>query len=82
MTPDAYIEYPERDEIFLVSDGTLQDRVSNGPYATLHARAPAVVYDDRIVLMGRIDSLDLDWLSVIRFTTTDPPLIVSEALFL
>ncbi len=82
MTPDAYIEYPERDEVFLVSDGTLQERVSNGPYATLHAHAPAVVYDDRVVLMGRIDALDLDWLSVIRFTTSDPPLIVSETIFL
>lgn len=82
MSPDAYVEYPERNEVFLVSDGTLQERVANGPYATLQAHAPALVYGDRVVLMGRIDALDLDWLSVIRFTASDPPLIVSETLFL
>jgi hypothetical protein len=81
MTPDGYIEYPEDDAAFFVSDGTLQQRVSNGPYETLHAHAPRLVYGDRVVLMGRIDALSLDWLSVIRFTTSGDPLIVSETIF-
>jgi hypothetical protein len=82
MAPDGYIEYPERDEVYFVSDGTLQQRVSNGPYTTLHAHAPRLVYDDRIVLMGEIDALSLNWLSVIRFTTSGDPLIASETIFL
>jgi hypothetical protein len=81
MTPEGFIDYPEDDEVFFVGDGPLQQRVSNGPYTTLHAHAPKLVYDDRVVLMGRIDALSLNWLSVIRFTTTGEPLIISETIF-
>lgn len=81
MTPDGYVQYPEDEKMFFVSDRTLQWRVTNGPYGTLRAHAPAIVYDDRVVLMGTIDAQGVDWLSVIRFTEDDPLRIVSETIF-
>jgi hypothetical protein len=81
MTADGYIQYPEDNMTYLVSDGTLQTRVTNGPYSTLHALAPMTVYDNWIVLSGRIDSLTMNWLSVVRFTSSGDVRIISESIF-
>lgn len=82
MTTDGYIQYPEDNSIYRVSDGTLQERVTNGPYDTLHTVAPMTVYDNWIVLSGRIDSMSLDWLSVVRFTSSGDLKIMSETIFI
>ena len=81
MTTDGYIQYPEDNTIFRVSDETLQERVTNGPYDTLHTVAPMTVYDNWIVLSGRIDSIGLNWLSVVRFTSGGDVKIMSETIF-
>lgn len=81
MTAGGYVQYPEDNMIYRVSDGTLQARVTNGPYSTIHALAPMTVYDDRIVLSGRIDSMSLNWLSVVRFTAGGDVRIMSETIF-
>ncbi len=46
---------PDFDRTSRVSDGTVQERFSNGPYSTVEVLAPAVVDEDRVVVMGRID---------------------------
>jgi hypothetical protein len=82
MTADGYIEYPHDDTVFRVSDGTLQERVTNGPYDTLQTVAPMTVYDNWIVLSGRIDSMSLNWLSVVRFTPSGDVKTMSDTIFL
>jgi hypothetical protein len=82
MTAYGYIEYPHDDTIYRVSDGTLQERVTNGPYDTLQTVAPMTVYDNWIVASGRIDSMSLNWLSVVRFTPSGDVKIMSETIFL
>jgi hypothetical protein len=82
MTTDGYIEYRHDNTIYRVSDGTLQERVTNGPYDTLQTVAPMTVYDNWIVLSGRIDSMSLNWLSVVRFTSSGDVKIMSETIFL
>lgn len=82
MTDDGVVVYPEQGWTFSVTDRSLQDRVTNGPYATLHTLDPKLVYENRIVLAGRIDSMDLPWLSVVAFTETGDVEIVSETIFL
>jgi hypothetical protein len=80
MTADGYIQYPEDDTIYRVSDKTLQARVTDGPYSTLHALEPMTVYDNWVVLSGRIDSFSLNWLSVVRFTSSGEVRIISETI--
>lgn len=82
MTADGYIQYRHDDAIYRVSDGTLQERVTNGPYDTLHTLAPMTVYEDWVVLSGRIDSMSLNWLSVVQFTPSGDVRIMSETIFL
>lgn len=81
MTDHGVVEYPEDDLSFSVTDGSVQDRVTNGPYDTLHTFDPKLIYGDRIVLTGRIDSLDLAWLSILDFTRTGEVEIVSETIY-
>ncbi|MCP3855180.1 MAG: hypothetical protein GY745_10105 [Actinomycetia bacterium] len=80
MTDDGFIEYWEQGWVFSVADRSLQDRVTNGLYDTLRTFDPMLVYVDRIVLSGRIESLSLTWLSVVRFTRTGDVRIVSETI--
>lgn len=82
MTTDGYIQYRDENTIYSVSDGTLQERVTNGPYGTLRTIAPMTVYDDWIVLSGTIDSMSLNWLSVVRFTSNGDVKIMSETIFI
>ena len=82
MTDDGFIEYWEEGWVFRVADRSLQDRVTDGPYDTLRTFDPMLVYVDRIVLSGRIDSLNLTWLSVVRFTSSGDVRIVSETIYL
>ena len=82
MTAAGYIEYRHNNTIYRVSDGTLQGRVTNGPYDTLQTVAPMTVYDNWIVLSGRIDSMSLNWLSVVQFTSSGDVKIMSETIFL
>jgi hypothetical protein len=82
MTADAYVAYVEEGWRFEIADGSLQTRISNGPYDSLEDLDPMVVYQDRVVLTGRINSLNLPWLSVIRFTSSGDVKIVSENIFL
>lgn len=82
MVEDGYVEYAEEGWRFELDDGSLQDRVSNGPYDTIENHHPMLVYKDRIVLTGRVNSVGVDWLSVIRFTTTGDVKVISETLYL
>lgn len=82
MTDDGFIEYWEEGWVFSVADGSLQNRVTNGPYSTLRTVDPMLVYVDRIVLSGRIESMNLTWLSVVRFTRAGDVRIVSETIYL
>lgn len=82
MTENAYVEYPEEGVRVEVADGSLQHRISTGPYGTLENLDPMVVYEDRIVLTGRIDELSIPWLSVVRFTVVGDVKIVSETIYL
>ena len=82
MTEDAYVEYPEEGWRFEVADGSVQDRVMNGPYASLEEFSPMMVFDDRIVLTGRVGSVSVRWLSVLHFTSTGDVKIISETLYL
>ena len=82
MTDDGFIEYWEQGWVFSVADRSLQDRITNGPYDTFRTFDPMLVYVDRIVLSGRIESLNLTWLSVVRFTTSGDVRIVSETIYL
>jgi hypothetical protein len=82
MTDDGFIEYREQGWVFSVADRSLQDRIANGPYDTLRTVDPKLVYVDRIVLSGRIESLDLTWLSVVHFTSSGNVKIVSETIYL
>lgn len=82
MVDAGHVEYAEQGWRFDLEDGSLQDRVSNGPYESMENYAPMLVYEDRIVLTGRVDSVDVGWLSVIRFTTHGDVKIISETIYL
>lgn len=82
MTDAGVVVYPEEGWTFSVTDGSLQDRVTNGPYSTSRTLDPMLIYGDRIVLTGRIDALDLAWLSILKFTRTGEVKIISETLYL
>jgi len=81
MTSNAVFEYHEQGWTFNVADGSLQSRITDGPYDTLRTFEPMMVYNERIVLAGTIDSEEVDWVSVIRFTPRGEVKIVSETLF-
>jgi hypothetical protein len=81
MTQDAYVEYPEQGMRFEVADGSLQARVTNGPYASMVEYEPLMVFDDRVVLTGQVGP-SIRWLSILRFTTTGDVKIVSERIYL
>ena len=78
MTDDGYVEYVEGDWTFYVTDGSLQQRISNGPYSTFQFVGPMVVYDDRVVSFGMVSSYEVTWLSVIHFTKNGEVKIISE----
>jgi len=82
MTEYAVFEYFEQGETYSVADGSLQARISAGPYDTMRLFVPQMVYGNRIVLTGTVDAVGVKWLSVIRFTTVgDKVLIDKETLF-
>jgi hypothetical protein len=71
MTADGYVVMPGENLTLLVSDGTLQKRVESiAAYSTLHALDPMFVHQDWIAVAGRIDSMNLDWLIVLEFTSS------------
>ena len=78
MTDDGYVEYVEDDRTFYVTDGSLQRRISNGPYSTFQFVGPMVVYDDRVVSFGAVSSYGVNWLSIIHFTENGEVQIISE----
>jgi hypothetical protein len=80
VTDDGFVEYPAQGWLFNAADGTLQDHITNGPYETLRTLDPMLVHDDRIVLTGVIDSMSVNWISVVRFTTAGDLAIISETL--
>ena len=82
MVEDGYVEYPEEGWRFSLIDGSLQERVSNGPYDSMENYGPMMVFDDRNVLTGRVNAVGVRWLSVIRFTTAGEVKVVSETLYL
>ena len=82
MVEGGHVEYAEQGWRFDLEDGSLQDRVSNGPYDSIRTYAPMLVYEDRIVLTGRVDSIDVEWLSVVRFTTSGEVKVISETIYL
>ena len=71
MTADGYVVMPGENLTLLVSDGTLQQRVESvAAYSTLHTLDPMFVHQDWIAVAGRIDSMNLDWLIVLEFTSS------------
>ena len=78
LTDDGYVEYVEDDWTFYVTDGSLQRRISNGPYSTFQFVGPMVVYDDRVVSFGTVSSYGVNWLSIIHFTENGEVRIKSE----
>ena len=78
MTDDGYVNYVEGDWTFYVADGSLQDRITNGPYDTFEFVGPMVVYDDRVVSFGTVSGPGVSWLSVIHFTESGDLRIISE----
>ena len=82
MIDTGYVEYLEQGSRFNVADGSLQQRISNGPYDSMENFSPMVVYDHRIVLTGSVNAVNVRWLSVIRFTTASDVKIVSETIFI
>lgn len=80
MGVDGYLEYIGEGWVFSVSDGSLQDRISNGPYSSMRRVGPMVVYGNRVVLFGTVESVGADWLSVIEFTSSGELEIVSESI--
>lgn len=81
MTDDAVFFYYEQDDVFAVSDGSLQARISGGPYNTMRTFEPVMVYGDRIVLTGTVDAVNVRWLSVINFTQSGDVRIETETVF-
>jgi len=82
MTADAYLEYTELDEIFRVSDGRLQEHFDTLPeYGALHPYEPIMVVGDRLIISGIVDNTEARWLSIIRFTSDGPVLVMSEHVY-
>ena len=82
MVDDGYVEYAEEGWRFDLEDGALQARVTNGPYDSIENYDPMLVYEDRIVLTGRVNSVEVAWLSVVRFTTTGDVKVIHETIYL
>lgn len=81
MAADGYVEYVREAWVFHVADGSLQDRITNGPYDSLRRTGPMVVYDDRVVIFGTVNTgMLVNWLSVIQFTDTGDVQILSETI--
>lgn len=80
MTDDGYVEYIGSLGTYRVADGSLQERISNGPYNTLMRLGPKVVYDDRIVIFGDFQNSSVNWLSIVQFTRSGDVLITSEVI--
>lgn len=78
MTDDGYVEYVEGGWTFFVTDGSLQERITNGSYSSFEFVGPMVVYDDRVVSFGVVSSFGVAWLSVIHFTGNGEVEIISE----
>ena len=82
MTAGGEVVMPGENLTLLVSDGTLQQRVESiAAYSTLHALDPMLVHQDWIAVAGRIDSISVDWLIVLEFTSTGEVKIVSMTDF-
>lgn len=81
MTDDAVFVYYEQDDVYAVSDGSLQARISGGPYTSMRTFEPVMVYDDRIVLTGTVDAVNVRWLSVINFAQSGDVGIETETVF-
>ncbi|MGD2043356.1 MAG: hypothetical protein PVJ28_06860 [Acidimicrobiia bacterium] len=81
MTDDAVFVYYEQDEVYAVRDGSLQARISGGPYTSMRTFEPVMVYDDRIVVTGTVDAVNVRWLSVINFTQSGEVKIETETVF-
>jgi hypothetical protein len=82
MTPDATFSHADLNDEYTVADGSLQTLVSRtAVYSTMQLDEPMLVDGDHLVLVGRIDSMNLEFLSVIDFTSDDPPLIESEVVY-
>jgi hypothetical protein len=81
MTDDAVFFYYEQDDVYAVGDGTLQARITGGPYNTMRTFEPVMVYDDRVVLTGTVDAVNVRWLSVINFTQSGDVRIETETVF-
>ena len=58
--------------------GSLQSRISNGPYSTFQFVGPMVVYADRVVSLGAVSSYGVNLLSIIHFTENSEVQIISE----
>lgn len=80
MVDEGFVEYPSQGWVFRADDGTLQDRISNEAYASLRTLDPMLVYADRVVLTGSINSLGVGWISIFRFTASGDVQIVSESI--
>ena len=82
MTDDAVFEYHEQGDSYPVADGSLQARISAGPYDTMRFFEPTMVYGNRIALTGTVDAVGVRWMSIIRFTEDgDEVLIDKETVF-
>jgi hypothetical protein len=82
MIDTGYVEYLEQGWRFDVADGSLQQRISNGPYDSMELFSPMMVYEDRIVVTGSVHAVNVRWLSVIRFTSAGDVKIISESIFI
>ncbi len=82
MTPSATFSHPELNDEYLLADGSFQRRVSEtAAYSSMKIHEPMLIDGDHLVLLGRIDSMDLEFLSVIDFTSAEEPLIQSEVVY-
>lgn len=82
MTPGATFSHADLTDAYDVADGSLQRLVSETEvYRTMQLDEPMLVDGEHVILVGRIDSMDLDFVSVLDFTSGDHPLIESEIVY-
>lgn len=82
MTPGAIFSHADLADAYSASDGSLQRLVSEtASYHTMQLDEPMLVDGDLVILVGRIGSMNLDFVSVLDFTSDDHLLIESEIVY-
>lgn len=82
MTPGASFSHADLADSYSVANGSLQTLVSDtAVYRTMQLDEPILVDGDHVILVGRIGSMDLDFVSMLDFTSAGQPLIEREIVY-